>query len=156
MSKAPLPPGSEQSLTQQLKQYEEELGYLKNESVPDMSSLKGKAYVYKFDNMDNERLHMMEQMKAANNFIYGCKVDKTPQWLCPRAPHRIYGVSSYSVQSSCLTLSIESKSRRKTEKSKNCSLKKTNSWTGRNDLQVYAVQEGKVHSREDGVTLMNT
>ena len=78
MSKAPLPPGSEQSLTQQLKQYEEELGYLKNESVPDMSSLKGKAYVYKFDNMDNERLHMMEQMKAANNFIYGCKVDKTP------------------------------------------------------------------------------
>ena len=69
------------------------LGFLNGHMNPELSNLKGKAYVYRMtpEYAGNPRMQQMEQMKAVNSFMTGTHMFQQPYIKYPYATHRVAG-----------------------------------------------------------------
>lgn len=93
MSTSPVPPGEEGRVSKDQAKARELMGFLNNECVPDFSNYKGKGYIYKMSNFGSTRMHTIEQLRAANQFLKGTGLTKLPEFRYPMATRRLFGVS---------------------------------------------------------------
>ena len=45
------------------------LGFLNNPCTERLSYYKGRSFIYKMNNQNDQRAHILEQMRAAGNFV---------------------------------------------------------------------------------------
>jgi hypothetical protein len=77
MDGGPVPPGNEAKSDLEHKILMEQLGFLKNECAPEFSSFKGRSYIYKMQNTEFAKPHLMEQVKCASQFVKQTGLTKT-------------------------------------------------------------------------------
>eukprot|EP00347_Sterkiella_histriomuscorum_P015053 403358485 len=89
----PLPPGNEAAYKALVERQitEEFLGVQKNDLLPELSTFKGRSYVYRFDDNLDPQQALVKQLRACNQFMKQTGLNKSREVKHPTAMRRIFG-----------------------------------------------------------------
>ena len=89
--KNPEVPGAEAMAVTKEKIENEALEFLRNDCDPSLTKYKGYSFNYKMYNHHSPKAHMIEQLKAANQFLKQTGMTNQPEFRYPQATRRVFG-----------------------------------------------------------------